>query len=171
MSRPTIDQIRRAINYDPVNGTFSWTYDESVYINYRGKPTGLTGPRGHKKIVYHGIQLKAHHVAWAIYYGEWPIELDHEDNDRGNNRIKNLRKATRQANQMNRIISKNNTSGFKGVTGRKHGGFEAKIVVQKKYIHIGKYRTAKEAAMAYDVAALQHHGAFAKTNKMLGLLP
>lgn len=171
MKRPTIDEIRHAIVYDPINGTFFWSHEGNVYINHRGKEAGTTGSRGHRKIVYKGIQLKAHHVAWAIIYGYWPDEIDHEDNDRSNNRIKNLREASRQQNQMNRTISKNNTSGFKGVSKRKYGGFESKIIVNKQYIHLGKFNTAKEAAEAYDNAALTHHGSFAKTNKMLGLLP
>lgn len=170
MKRPAIEDIKTAIVYNSIAGTFHWTQDQSVYYTVRGKETGTSGPKGHRTIVFKGQPLKAHHIAWAIYYDEWPIEIDHKDNNRSNNKINNLRKATRQTNQMNRIISKNNSSGYKGVTKRKYGDFEAKIIVEKRYIHIGKYKTPEEAAKAYDLAAIKHHGDFAKTNKMLGLL-
>lgn len=40
--RPSIEEIRRAINYDPINGTFFWTFEDNVYINVRGKETGTS---------------------------------------------------------------------------------------------------------------------------------
>lgn len=171
MKRPSIDLIRAMIIYAPLTGSFTWAHHDNVYINVKGKAAGTTGSRGHRKIAFQGYQLKAHHVAWAITYGYWPIEVDHKDNNRANNKLDNLREATRAQNQMNRVLSKNNTSGYKGVIKRKYGGFEAKILVEKRYIHIGKYPTAVEAAEAYDKAALEHHKDFAKTNKMLELIP
>ena len=170
MKRPAIEAVRLAIDYDPIAGTFHWTHHDSVYVNVRGKPTGTSGPKGHRTIVLFGQPIKAHHVAWALYYNEWPTEIDHADNNRANNKIANLRKATRQTNQLNRTISKNNTTGYKGVTKRKYGNYEAKITIAKRYIHLGKFETAEQAARAYDVAAVEHHGTFAKTNQMLGLL-
>ena len=38
------------------------------------------------------------------------------------------------------------------------------------YVYIGSYRTAEEAALAYDSHAIKHYGAGAVTNKSLGLL-
>lgn len=171
MSRPTQAELIAAINYDPITGLFFWTYHKSVYINVRGKQTATSGVKGHLKIRFKDREYKAHHIAWVIMTGHWPIEVDHENNNRGDNRWINLREATRQQNQMNRVLSKNSTSGFKGVVARKHGGFEAKIIVHKKYIYLGKFSDPIEAAQAYDAAALQHFGVFAKTNKMLGLIP
>lgn len=170
MNKPTQAEIIAAIDYNPQTGLFFWTHHESVYVNVRGKQTATSGVKGHLKIRFQDREYKAHHVAWVIMKGYWPVEVDHENNNRSDNRWSNLREATRQQNQMNRVLSKNSTSGFKGVVARKYGGFEAKIIVSKKYIYLGKFNDPVEAARAYDTAAVKHFGVFAKTNKMLGLI-
>lgn len=164
--KPTQAELIELLDYDPVNGTFHWTHSPLVYINVRGKETGLTGSRGHRKIVIHKKQYKAHHVAWCIMTGEWPSQIDHDDTNRANNKWSNLRKATHSQNMRNRTMSKNNSSGFKGVRFRK-GMYVAQIQVNGSKISLGSYSEPIEAAKAYDEAATKYFGAFAKTNKEL----
>lgn len=84
---------------------------------------------------------------------------------------KNCRWVTRQQNVTNTRQQNNNTSGYKGVSWRKHHNkYCAKITHNYKTIHLGYFGNAAEAANAYDLAALQYHGEYAMTNKMLGLL-
>lgn len=72
---------------------------------------------------------------------------------------------------MNIIIRKDNTSGFKGVTLHKSTGhWEAKLGLNGKVKYLGVFETPVAAAVAYDSAAVNFHGEFATTNKMLGLL-
>lgn len=167
MNLPTQQELMKAIDYDPINGTFRWTHHESVYLNVRGKVTAKSGNKGHRKLRYNNVEYRAHHVAWLIVYGYWPDRLDHKNNIRHDNRISNLREASHQQNQMNRVISKNNTSGYKGVATRKNG-FEAKLIVNKRYIHLGKFTCAREAALVYDAAALKYHGKFRQNQQTNG---
>jgi len=51
-------------------------------------------------------------------------------------------------------LQSTNTTGFTGVT-KKGNRFEASIWIGGKRQHIGRFGTAKEAAEAYDQAALQ----------------
>ena len=64
-------------------------------------------------------------------------------------------------------------AGFRGVSvnNSKVKPFKSQIYHNGKYVHIGTYVTAEEAARAYDIFVLTHIGADAKTNISLGLLP
>ena len=91
--------------------------------------------------------------------------VDHIDGDPTNNRRQNLRLATPLENQRNMSIAKNNTSGFKGVSYRKdRGKYRAYISLYDRYVHLGHYDTAVEAARAYDQAARFYFGDFACLN-------
>lgn len=97
--------------------------------------------------------------------------VDHKDTNGLNNQKHNLRLAGKRQNGFNRRLSVTNTSGFKGVhwaTAQKQ--WKTQINIDKKRITIGYFKQAADAARAYDAAALQHYGAFALTNKMMGLL-
>lgn len=94
--------------------------------------------------------------------------VDHKDGDGLNNRRNNLRFATASQNQANKRVSKNNTSGFKGVrfaswaTGRNR--WRASISVGGEYKSLGYFSSAEEAAMAYDRSAVKHFGDYAHPN-------
>lgn len=101
------------------------------------------------------------------------LQIDHINRNTLDNRRANLRLVTHQQNQFNKSLSSANTSGFKGVAFQKHSPtkpWRAFININKKKVHVGYYRTAYEAAEAYDEAAKIHYGYFAATNKDLGLL-
>lgn len=97
-----------------------------------------------------------------------PFEIvDHIDGNPLNNKKDNLRPCTRKENGRNRNINKNNSSGFKGVSFiTKKNRMCAQIKVDYKNIHLGYFKTAEEAARAYNAAALKYHGKFARLNKI-----
>jgi len=89
--------------------------------------------------------------------------VDHRDGNALNNQKCNLRICFNTENLRNRGKSKINTSGYCGVV--KNGkGFIARIMVYNKGYCLGTYKTAIEAAYAYDIAAEKYHGEFAKLN-------
>ena len=93
--------------------------------------------------------------------------IDHKDHNGLNNCKINLRVATRSQNQQNR---KNKSKcGFKGVHICRDK-FKDEIQSNLKYIYLGLFNTAQEAAQAHDEAAIKLNGEFALTNKMMGLL-
>jgi hypothetical protein len=92
------------------------------------------------------------------------LGVDHIDGDGLNNQRSNLRPATQQQNSRNRrpIGGK---SQYKGVTWNRHiEKWTAKIWIDYKCIYLGSYKTEREAAVAYDNAAIKHFGEFAKLN-------
>ena len=73
-------------------------------------------------------------------------------NVNGNYEPSNCRWASNNTQNRNtRVLRTNNTSGYRGVFFSKRSQkFIAKIVVSNKQIHLGYFKTALEAAKAYD---------------------
>lgn len=89
--------------------------------------------------------------------------LDHKDGIKLNCQRNNLRPATISQNGANRKRGSNNTSGFKGVNFNYHK-YRAQVNVRGRRVYLGRFPTAVEAARAYDAAAKQHHGEYARLN-------
>jgi len=90
--------------------------------------------------------------------------VDHKDRNTLNNQVHNLRICTNSQNASNSGKQSDNTSGYKGVTKPKWGGWRAAIKVNGKTIYLKKWKTKEEAARAYDEAAKKYHGEFASLN-------
>jgi hypothetical protein len=90
-----------------------------------------------------------------------PDQIDHINGERDDNRIANLRPATRTQNMANRGKYANNTSEIKGVSMHKRSGrWRADIQVAKKFMFLGLFDTKEAAATAYELASYLHHGEF-----------
>jgi hypothetical protein len=93
------------------------------------------------------------------------VQVDHADNNGPNNQRSNLRLSTHSQNQRNCKIQSNSTTGFKGVTRRKNERrFSAQIFINGKTMVLGRFDKPEDAAKAYDDAARQHFGEYARTN-------
>lgn len=94
--------------------------------------------------------------------------VDHINHDTLDNRRSNLRICSQRQNIWNRPKGSTNKSGFKGVTWRNNRcgkkNWYASIGANSKRHCLGYFYTPKEAALAYDQAAVKLHGAFASTN-------
>lgn len=92
---------------------------------------------------------------------------DHIDGNRLNNQRSNLRICTNAENMRNRNKPIVNTSGYKGVYERKYDGkYLAQIHVFGKGYYLGTFENKKDTAIAYNDAAIKHHGRFAKLNEV-----
>lgn len=91
--------------------------------------------------------------------------VDHINGEPMDNRKNNLRSASKQQNSANRGLQSNNTTGFKGIYFQKTTGkYRAHIQVNGKRISLGSHKTSIDAAKAYDTAASEHFGEFARLN-------
>ena len=100
------------------------------------------------------------------------VHVDHINGDGLDNRRENLRVCTPSQNMANRGLYAHNKTGFKGVCVDRRSNqvkYRATIHHKNKYIALGRFNTAEEAAHAYDVAALKLFGEFANVNIERGL--
>ena len=79
----------------------------------------------------------------------------------------NMREATKSQNRMNSRLQSNSKTGFVGVWMRPEpqpNRYRAHIQLNGKKIILGHFKTAVEAAKAYNVASLKYHGEFGRRN-------
>ncbi len=92
------------------------------------------------------------------------VQVDHINGDGLDCRRSNLRLATQQQNNGNRAKTTNPTSSrFKGVD-RHHGAWRARIRSNGRQWTLGHFDREGDAARAYDAAAEEFFGEFARFN-------
>ena len=102
-----------------------------------------------------------------LVYGAGPNDIvDHSDGNGLNNQRWNLRLVTDSQSQSNRGKQRNGrTSKYKGVFWDKsRNRWSATIHYDHHTTALGRYQTEEDAAQAYDTAATELFGAFARLN-------
>lgn len=157
----TAEQCRSLLAYDEATGIF--TRRASKRGDCVGRRAGVVTTNGYLRIRIGTKWYPAHRLAWLYVYGEWPPDdIDHADVNRQNNRIGNLRLATRTQNHANRMPQPH-SSRFKGVSFDKQTGrWRASIKMNRRLIALGRHDTEEQAHAAYVSAAARHFGEFAR---------
>jgi hypothetical protein len=159
----TAERLREVLSYDPETGVFVWLKRTARRIRV-GDVAGCLGTLGYRSLGINGEEHLAHRLAWLYVHGEWPsADIDHINGDPGDNRLANLRPATRAQNSANAGKRTTNTSGLKGVCwSKKSCKWRAAITVNGQVIYLGLFDCPAEAHAAYARAAEQHCGEFAR---------
>ncbi|MBK8772319.1 MAG: HNH endonuclease [Rhizobiales bacterium] len=165
-SQITIEEVNRMVSYCPVTGKLFWKINKQNSGGI-GSECGRTNSAGYRRVVLHGCELKAHQVVWMLHHGEWPSGIvDHANSNKSDNRIENLRLATKAQNAANRKSNSNNTTGVSGVTFHKPTRkWVARIGLNMKRIHIGSFEKKDDAVKAYMAVSANYRGEFCPTNK------
>lgn len=87
--------------------------------------------------------------------------VDHIDRNRLNNLSSNLRLVTYSQNGMNKGKQSNNTSGIVGVSWDKsRNKWEAHIKINKKKLHLGRFKNKEDAINARKEAEIKYFGEY-----------
>lgn len=141
---------------------YKWCFNAGSAV--RGiRPRNEDGSRGkHKTVLMHRQILN-------LLDGNPTVQVDHINGDRLDNRKSNLRICNNLMNSFNRPATRKSTSGYKGVfleKRRKIRPWIAEIRGGGVRKYVGAFDTAEEAALAYNQAAVEIHGEFARLNHL-----
>ena len=146
--------LLRVFAYDEETGKL--TYKNDSISGLRGTEAGYTHSQGYKSVAIGHNEYLVHRIIWKMKTGSWPIQVDHNDHNRLNNRWDNLNNVTSRDNQLNMGKRKNNSSGVQGVRILPSGKFCAYIMVNRKQLSLGSYDTLEEATAARKMAEVSH---------------
>ena len=115
--------------------------------------------KGYLRSSVGGKSYRVHRLVFLYHHGYMPIQVDHIDGNRMNNKIENLREATSSQNNQNRKAT--SLSGVKGVVWHKQSKkWIASICVNRKSVHLGSFISIEEAALVANKARQSAHGEF-----------
>lgn len=172
---PAQDLLKACLEYDATTGELAWlTRPEWTFplregrspshianawnSTWAGKPAFTAVAKNHyRKGAFNVGNYYAHRIIWMLVYGENPDDIDHDDGNRGNNRLINLFDRSRSGNLKNRVLSRNNTSGFHGVCwSKRHNLWSVNIGHEGKTIHIGWFKEFDDAVIARQAAEVTY---------------
>jgi hypothetical protein len=149
----TAERVRELLDYNPETGIFRWraTGPGRRLDGVAGRIDG----NGYLGIGIDRERFYAHRLVFLYVCGRWPNgDVDHINGQRADNRLENLREATRGQNCLNAKLRHDNTTGFRGVYRTHSGKYQARF--GRKIL--GRFATAEEASAAHRAAAIQAHG-------------
>ena len=143
---------------DEVLGIYYPKYDQTTFIDKKylwlleGKTNHLIGNicGNYLQVTYEKKFWKFHRLIWTLEFGEIPEDkvIDHINRNNLDNRLKNLRLASRSDNSRNICRGKKYIGIVKDKSCKER--WKAVIKHNGKSVHIGSYENEIEAAKAYD---------------------
>lgn len=161
-SLPSYEDLHAAFAYDAATGELCWRVKPRQNTEI-GAEAGFVNKSGYRVVKYKGEAYKAHRIIWKMIFDEEPPRLlDHWNTIKSDNRLLNLRAATKAQNARNSKVAHHCKTQLKGVY---------KIKNREKYIatirknwcqhYLGVFDTAEAASAAYVAAAKTLHEEFA----------
>lgn len=153
MTTALLNELKTKLAYDPETGEFKWLTSDGRGRSKTG--VGTISNSGYRIIYLGGRRHCAHRLAWLYVHGVLPeAEIDHINRIRHDNRIVNLRTATRKQNSENVPPHADGTYGMRGVYWHARATkWMAQICHNGKQRYLGLFVSAEEAKAAYAQAA------------------
>jgi len=149
---PSPAYLHKRLRYVPSTGKLYWKHYPPHGVSWNARCAGKEvcctfNSNGYPCLKIDRVKRPMHRIIWAMVTGRWTVKpLDHQDHDKSNNRIRNLRVTTHLGNVRNQKLNVANTSGVSGVVwhARDQRWF-ARIGNGKEVIHLGSYVRFEDA--------------------------
>lgn len=153
-------RLHELFEYDAESGVFT---RKTAFNRWRvGDKVGYVNTCGYIEAGVDGNCYGVHRLAWIYINGDDPVEeIDHINGVRDDNRIVNLRPATKAINAQNKRIARaDSESGILGVCWHKASSkWVAQIQVSGKKKHLGIFGDKFDAHEAYiNAKRMLHEG-------------
>ena len=154
----SVERLREVLSYDPDTGLFRWRITKGSRAP-AGSVAGCRTPNGYLIIRVDRQLVMAHRIAWRMVHGYWPVrDIDHANGNRGDNRLENLRDATRSENNANQ-------RGIRGVSFNKaRRKFVGYVNKDGERHNLGCFDSKHDAAEAVAAKRAELFGEYAGTH-------
>ena len=155
ISLPSVELLRERFNYDEHTGVVTYKVSPKVSAIKTGETAGSLTVRGdYYKVIIDKTTYMLHRIIWKLVTGQDPgeLEIDHHNRNGNDNRFQNLRLATIEEQEANKI---------KRGTAKCGNRFNARILIEGKRITLGCFDTEEQAHKAYQLKCKEVRGEFA----------
>ena len=167
MHRPLLTQAQALEMFSYADGKLHWRKKISKKTVVGNEAGTMRKIDGYRQIMIDRCTYRTHRLIYLYHHGWLPEIIDHINQDKSDNRIENLRSATRTENAYNCKLRPDNTSGVKGVTWSKaKRKWVARLYADRRCVNLGRFADKHEAIAAVTTARIQYHGAFASQGTM-----
>ena len=163
---PTVAYLGECFDYSHDSGLLTWKIRPAHHFATArgmnrsnsfcaGRKAGSLD-KGYLRVRIDGQSYFAHRIAFALFHGRWPSEVDHVDGDGSNNSIANLREVDHRQNMRNSPHRRGSSTAIPGVY------WHAKQRRWHAYIgpggseRLGSHETLLDAACVRKSAELRH---------------
>jgi hypothetical protein len=154
------ERFNQAFEYR--DGKLYWKINTNPSKKLIGKEAGCKSTSSYGSVHLDGKAYSIHKVIFCMHKGFMPVVVDHINGVRDDHRIENLRAATHQSNNWNKIVQSNNKLGLKNISWHKQN--------QKYWVQLSKHGKKVVSVFVEDLelaelvaieARNKYHGEFA----------
>ena len=127
----TQERLKELVKYNKETGIF--THNVSRGGKKVGEYAGHVNNKHHYlELTLDGKKQKGHRMAYLYVLGKIPIQINHKDQNRNNNKWSNIEPSNAQHNMKCKSKYKSNTTGITGVYKHANGKYQARISINGK---------------------------------------